>query len=113
MPPLSDREVIDTAASAWGYEQRGENRFGKTGAWFTTSEVNRFAGDADAFWLWSYVVANNQPDAEFWIADGLAEVWDWERKRLIRARKRLIDAGYIDLVRRGYPGQPALYRRRR
>jgi hypothetical protein len=30
LEPLSDEEVIKVATSAWGYEERGENRYGRT-----------------------------------------------------------------------------------
>jgi hypothetical protein len=43
--PLTDDEVIATATSAWGYEQRGENRFGQHGAWLPLAVVDQHVGN--------------------------------------------------------------------
>jgi hypothetical protein len=40
-PPLPDDEVVKVAHSAWGYTERGLNRFGKPGAFFPSDEANR------------------------------------------------------------------------
>ena len=50
---------MKTAASAWDYEQRGENRFGQFGAWFPFEEIEGLIHDVDAFALLAYLRANN------------------------------------------------------
>jgi hypothetical protein len=37
--PLSDSEVTNTAASAWGYTMHGLNRFGQHGVWSSSEEI--------------------------------------------------------------------------
>ena len=88
-PPLDDREVNKIAQSAWSYEEQGLNRFGSHGVWFETSVANHLiTTDPDLFILLGYLRANNGPDHEFMIADGLAATLRWGRKRLSAARKR-------------------------
>jgi Bifunctional DNA primase/polymerase, N-terminal/Primase C terminal 1 (PriCT-1) len=116
MPPLPDAEVIEVAKSAWAYEQNGRNRFGRTGAWLPTSELNRLIAEPDVFTLLMFLKANNGPDAEFMIANGLAEGDNaklaMSRKGLARARQRLLQLGYVYQVRAagGWAQLPALYR---
>jgi hypothetical protein len=111
LPPLDDNEVIKVATSAWGYTDRGENRFGKTGAWSPTAEVDylvpRFPA---AFNLLMYLRAHNRPSSEFMIANGLAEVLAVGRPRLAAARRKLIDLGFIEQTRAARQHKPALYR---
>jgi hypothetical protein len=38
--PMQQAEVTKIAKSAWGYTERGENRFGQYGVWFATTEAN-------------------------------------------------------------------------
>lgn len=71
-PPLSDDEVVKTVSSAWEYTVTGQNRFGQTGSWSPTEEVNRLVTtDQDAFCLLSYLRAHNGPKREFMIANDL------------------------------------------
>jgi len=100
--PLSNEEIMKTAASAWEYEQRGLNRFGQFGAWVAVEEINsivieRRRADPDAFFLLVYLRANNGPWAEFMIADGLAKTFGWGRNRLAAARKRLLERSDVIL----------------
>ena len=95
-PPMEEYSVISTAKSAWGYEQRGENRFGKHGAWFPLDELTRMIDNQDAFFLLAFLRANQGPDATFMCANGLADKFGWTRKRLADARlRRLIELGYF------------------
>jgi hypothetical protein len=50
-PIEDDRRIVSRAKSTWGNTERGENRFGRTGAWFETDEANAMASDPDAFVL--------------------------------------------------------------
>jgi hypothetical protein len=111
LPPLPDNEVVKTAKSAWGYTERGDNRFGQTGVWFSTGEVNSFiTTDQDAFLLLSYLKSNNGPNRTFIVANGLADTLGWTRKRFAGARNRL-EGSHLEMVRP--PSKcngPALYR---
>ena len=110
--PMEHTEVAEIAKSAWGYTERGENRFGQHGVWFATPEANELiTSSQDDFLLLSYLRANNGRNSTFWVADGLANTLGWRRQRLAAARHSLIQGGYIKRLRGGnqYTG-PALYR---
>jgi hypothetical protein len=110
--PMQQAEVAKIATSAWGYTERGENRFGRHGVWFPTDEANELiATSPDDFLVLSYLRANNKPDSTFWVANGLAEKFGWSRQRLAETRQSLIAHGYLRLLRGGnqYTGA-ALYR---
>lgn len=111
-PPLADDEVVRTAQSAWGYEARGQNRFGQTGAFISTVQANLLIGSApDAALLLMFLKANNGPWAKFMCANGLTErLGGMPRKRIAAARKRLIDLGYMRCVRPAASNAPALFR---
>jgi hypothetical protein len=111
-PPLSDMEVVKAAASAWGYELCGQNRFGQTGAFLLTSEVNSLIAEPDVLLLLTFLKANNGSTSKFMIANGLAERLRLSRKPLADARKRLIELGYIVQTRAasgGHKNVTALY----
>jgi hypothetical protein len=111
VPPLPDNEVEKIAKSAWDYTERGNNRFGQTGVWFSSGEVNSFiTTDQDAFLLLSYLKSNNGPNRTFIAANWLADTLGWTRKRFAGARNRL-ECSHLEIVRR--PSKcngPALYR---
>jgi hypothetical protein len=111
LPPMNDDEVVKVARSAWGYTERGENRFCQPGAWFPAIEANRLVkDDQDAFLLLAFLRANNRPGRSFMVANGLAEEIGWTRKRLAAARKKLIERSYVEPVRAAAAQTPALYR---
>jgi hypothetical protein len=111
LPPLEDDEVVTAAQSAWGYTQRGQNRFGQHGAWFPLDEVKRMIdGDQDAALLLMFLRANQGPDATFMCTNGLADTFNWTRKRLADARLRLIELGYFKPVRQAGYRTAALHR---
>jgi len=111
-PPMEDGEVISVAQSAWGYTERGENRFGQHGAWFPLDEVKKLLSeseadmkriDQDAALLLMFMRAHQGRDATFMCANGLTETFGWRRQRLGEARARLIEIGYFKPVRQaGY-----------
>jgi Bifunctional DNA primase/polymerase, N-terminal/Primase C terminal 1 (PriCT-1) len=109
-PPMEDREVISTAASAWGYTERGQNRFGQHGAYFPFDEIAAMMADQDAFILLAYLRAENGPAATVWCTNTLAEKFGWGRQRLAGARNRLIELGYLKLILPACQGHPAKYR---
>ena len=114
MQPLHDSEVVKTARSVWGYTERGQNRFGQIGAFYSRSEINHLvtAGRAmqDVFVLEAYLKANNRRDGEFWIANGLVNQLGWTLRRLQGARKRMVEHRRIVQTRKALPGGPATYR---
>jgi len=88
------------ARSAWGYEERGENRFGKPGAFVPVLEANHLStNDQDLLILLVFLRANNGPNRIFMIADALHDRLGWTRKRLASARRRLLGT-YVEVVRR-------------
>jgi hypothetical protein len=110
--PMQQAEITKIAKSAWGYTERGENRFGQHGAWFPTDEANALIrNDLDAFVLLGFLRANQGPESTFMVANGLAEVFGWKRERLAAARSKLIELGYVKHVREASSKYgPALYR---
>jgi hypothetical protein len=108
--PMQDAEVAKIAGSIWKYTTEGRNRFGKHGAWFPLDEVERFSGDPDDFYLLGFLRAHHGPDNTFMVANGLAKRFGWWRERLIAARRRLIQDGYLKAVRQAGQQTPALYR---
>lgn len=109
MPPLSDDEVVKIAASAWGYTDRGENRFGTHGAWLPLDEVNRLVRDPDVLALVCWLRANNRPDRQFWVADGLKDRLGWSLHQLREARRRVVKIGEIRQIEPPRPGKAAVY----
>jgi len=109
LPPISDARVIRAARSAWGYEQRGENRFGQPGAWLPTDAVKEMISDPYLATLIMWLIAQNGPDRTFWVADGLAEQFDWPRERFQRARRAAVRDGWIVPRTRPAPGAPIIY----
>jgi hypothetical protein len=96
-PPLDQGEVMETAGKAWDYERRGNNWFGSE-SWrpLPRSEaVRMICEDLDAFALCSFLQIHQSPGSEFMIANGLADVLGWTRKRLSEARSRLIERGTV------------------
>lgn len=107
--PMPDMEVVSTANSAWKMQCEGRNRFGTFGTWSPLDEVKSFAGDQDAFYLLSFLRANQGPNATFMVANGLAEIFGWHRRRVAQARSKLIEQGYFRPVRQAGRGHPALF----
>jgi hypothetical protein len=108
--PMQQAEVTKIAKSAWGITERGDNRFGQHGSWSPVDEINRFREDQNAFWLLSFLRADNHPDSTFMVANGLAEAFGWTRNRLAAARESIIRQGYIRRLRHASNNSPALYR---
>jgi hypothetical protein len=112
-PPLSERRVMTTVASAWGYEQRGDNWFG-SGSWRPLPReeaLQMILKEADAFRLCCFLQLHQSHDSEFMIANGLADVLGWTLRRLREARKVLIERGLV-VRTKGYSNftGAALYR---
>src|SRR5262249_50061389 len=97
VPPKPDKAVITIAKSAWAYEEKGLNRFGKTGAYITTNEVNRLlkTGSMDAVALVTLLRARNGPNSRFLLVNGFHKTLGWGRERSATARKHLVATGII------------------
>ena len=109
LPPLAEAEVVKIAKSAWSYTKRGENHFGSHGAWLPLDEVNRLVSDPDALALVCWLRANNHPDAQFWVADGLKDQLGWSLHQLREARRRVVKIGEIRQIEPPRPGKAAVY----
>jgi hypothetical protein len=111
-PPMSQEELMTTAASAWRHTEQGANFFINPTACFATSEFEDMPlTDPDAWRLLGYLKMKNGHYSEFLVSNGLAVSFKWSRQRLAATRKRLVDGGHITLTRAptSYTG-PALYR---
>jgi hypothetical protein len=110
--PMVESRVINTARSVFKYVETGQLRTGEHGAWFRRPQAQELARDPFLFALLAWLKAENGPDAEFMVADGLAapEYLDWPRERLQMARRRAMADGWIVRIRKPYPGVAALYR---
>jgi Bifunctional DNA primase/polymerase, N-terminal/Primase C terminal 1 (PriCT-1) len=109
-PQMEETEVMSVVQSAWRITERGDNRFGKHGAWFPLDEVTRMIDNQDGFVLLAFLRANQGPDTTFMCANGLAETFGWTRKRLAEARRSLIEMGYLIVLRQAGQNTPALFR---
>jgi hypothetical protein len=109
-PPLGDDEVIAAAHSAWEYTLKGQNWFGRHGAWLPKEEVNGLATESDALFLLLFLRANQGPNALFICANALADKFGWRRHRFAEARRRLTELGKIEPVRQAGYGRATLFR---
>lgn len=111
-PPLGDDEVAKIATSAWGYTERGNNRFGRPGVFFDAAQADQLIrNDPDLYLMLSFLRANNKPDCQFMATNrGLAEILHWRTKRVAATRRRMIAMGHAIQTRTARPRQPALYR---
>ena len=109
-PPLEEKEMANTAESAWSYTERGLNRFGQHGAWLAIDEIATMTHDQDALVLLAFLRAHNGPLSNFMCANGLAETFGWPRVRMAEARRRLIELGRLKPVRQAGRGHSALFR---
>jgi hypothetical protein len=110
--PMTDSSVVNTAKSVFRYVETGQLRTGEHGAWFKRTQAQDLAKDPYLAALLMWLKAENGPDAEFLVADGLAEpkYLDWPRERLQQARRRAIVDGWIVQIRKPARRLAALYR---
>ena len=112
VPPVEEKQIMNTVESVWKYTDQGLNRFGQHGAWLSTADIHYFVKHRlhVEHILLSYLLAQNGPSAEFMITNSLAVVLGFDRERLARARAALIELGYIEVVRPAWAKRPAIYR---
>ncbi len=116
-PPIEHEEVERIVASAWTYQQRGQEWVGQGGrVYVETSEIERFAAEPDALAILvelrrvhlgfreSFAVSPRAMAAQ-----GLFS--SWTEPRIRKARDRLVDAGRLHCVHPGGRGKhdPALF----
>jgi hypothetical protein len=115
-PPLGDAEVVKTALSAWGYTERGENRFGRGKRLVTTFDAidGLLHQHPDAFILLTILRRHHDETARFVVANAMAATMPgggWSIRRFVAARKDLINTGEIVQLRPALKMVgPALYR---
>jgi hypothetical protein len=107
--PMGDTEVNRTATSVWGMTLEGRNFIGVPEI-LCLREEHLEIDDPYAFKLLAFLRLHQGPHALFMCANGLAERFDWDRRRLATARSRLIEHGYLKPVRQAGRGHPALFR---
>jgi Primase C terminal 1 (PriCT-1) len=108
-PPLPEKEIMRVAASAWDYTQANKNHYGQHGAYVRADEAVQMISDPDVLALLVYLRSTQGPWARFAIPNALAEQWGWDRKRFAASRARLIEQGYLRLVRAAFTGHAALF----
>ena len=111
--PMEENEVSTIVGNVWGMTQLGRNHIGQHGVWMNVAEVETMVGqrrDQDAFMLLAYLRTRNGPWDDFWVANAMANTFDWPLARMAAARRRLIALGHLVPVRRAGRGHPALYK---
>jgi hypothetical protein len=106
--PLAIEEVGKIVKQVWKMTTEHRNWIGR-GSDRRTEVFSFITGNIDAFGLLEFLRVNEGASARFWIANGLAETFGWDRKRLARARDCLIDLGYIRQIKQAWSGSPAEY----
>jgi hypothetical protein len=107
--PMEHTEVNRIAASVWGMTLEGRNAIGLAEAFCLTREHLEIE-DVSAFKLLAFLRAHQGPHATFMCTNSLALKFGWDRERLARARRTLIELGYLVPVRQAGRGHPALFR---
>jgi hypothetical protein len=109
--PMEDSEVNRIVDSVWGMTLEGRNIIGIPTAFCLTHE-HLSIEDSDAFKLLAFLRAHQGPHAHFMCANGLAdrEEFEWDPRRIARARRILIELGYLVPVRQAGRGHAAFFR---
>ena len=105
--PMSVEEVNKVVDSVWQMTCEGHNWVGQRER--RERELSCFKSDVDAHYLLEFLRVTEGAAAQFWIANGLAESFGWNRQRLANARQRLVELGYVQQIKRPWPGHPAVF----
>jgi hypothetical protein len=105
--PMAIEELDKIVDSVWQMTREGHNWVGQHD--WRKHELSRFKDDVDAHYLLEYLRATEGMSAEFWIANGLADIFGWSRKRFAEARTRLVELGFIQQTKPPWPGHPAVF----
>jgi hypothetical protein len=109
--PMIDSRVIATARSVFKYVETGQLRTGEHGAWFKKPQARALVRDPYLFALIGWLKAENAPDAEFWVANGMAAAHlGWSIPQLRETRRRAQELGWIEMIATPIKGRNALYR---
>jgi hypothetical protein len=112
-PPLTAKEVLKVATSAWGYHLPGNNWVGGPARAVTTAdEVDAYSDAPDAFYLLQRLrIAHSARTEPFALAIAYADTLGWSPYIFRKARKVLEDRGAIRRIHTGgnCPGDPNLY----
>jgi hypothetical protein len=107
--PMGDTEVNRTATSVWGMTLEGRNFIGVPEI-LCLREEHLEIEDISAFKLLAFLRLHQGPHATFMCTNSLAQKFGWDRERLARARRALIELGYLKPVRQAGRGHPALFK---
>jgi hypothetical protein len=110
--PMGDTEVNRTATSVWGMTLEGRNFIGVPEI-LCLREEHLEIEDTSAFKLLAFLRLHQGPHATFMCTNSLALKFGWDRERLARARRSLIELGHLLPVRQAGRGHPALFRWRK
>jgi hypothetical protein len=105
--PMTTNEVSKVVDSVWRLTCKDRNWVGQSDR--RQRELSSFSADPDAFYLLEYLRVTAGAEATFWIANGVADIFGWSRKRFADARSRIIELGYVKQIKRPWHGQPACY----
>jgi hypothetical protein len=109
-PMLEQSEVDSVAEQAWGYQQRGENRFTQHAAVIPIGLVEQLVDDMYLSHLVMFLKAHHGPYSIFMVADGLAEKFGWSLLKLRETRRKALELSIIRLVKKPCRNSPGLYR---
>jgi hypothetical protein len=105
--PMAVDELSKIVDSVWRMTSEGRNWVGERGR--RQHELSTFTDAADAFLLLEYLRVNEGVSAQFWIANGLADKFGWDRRRFTDARQRLVELGYVQQISKPWHGHPAVF----
>jgi Bifunctional DNA primase/polymerase, N-terminal len=107
--PMEDKEVSQIVDSVWNMTREGRNVIGLPGAFCLTLDHLEIE-DMAAFKLLAFLRAHQGPHATFWCTNSLAERFGLDRERFAKARRDLIERGYLVPLKQAGKGHPAVYR---
>jgi hypothetical protein len=105
--PMPVDEVSKIVDSVWQMTGEGRNWVGERGR--REHELSTFTDAVDALYLLEFLRVTEGASSKFWIANGLADRFGWNRQRLASARQRLVELGYVQQTNRPWPGHPAVF----
>ena len=106
--PMEESEVLHIVGNVWKMTVEDRNFIGRPGAFVDIRDLDRMTSDdPDALLLLMFLRAHNS--GTFMVANGLAPRLGWGETRLGRARRSLIERGYLKCLRQAGRGHPALF----
>lgn len=109
--PMDDQEVGKIVGNVWRLTVAGRNYIGRNVCILLQRDIDTLlkSGDHDALLLLNLLKAYQGSTATFMIANGLARTFGWKPERLARARRRLLDRGYVKQTKKAWSGSPAQF----